>query len=113
MNDQLPDFEPPAPMFEDPKPKKERKKPAKRRKVAKKVIVTVPAPKRAKKVKATDGRLKANRKAKKRRVMQAKPTPPAGQQTVSDATYAVLAALIRMNEVERDQVTEQMRRLFK
>ena len=42
MNDQLPDFEAPAPMFEDPKPKKARRKPTKKR-----AVVAVPSPKRA------------------------------------------------------------------
>ena len=50
MNDQLPDFEAPAPMFEDPKPKKARRKPNKRK--AAKVEVRV-APKRAVKKRRT------------------------------------------------------------
>jgi hypothetical protein len=121
VNDQMPDFEPPAPMFEDPKPKKERKKPSKRRKVAKKAGITVPglawhAPKsRARKVKATDGRLKANRKPRKRRVVYVKPVyeRAAGEQTMSDAFYGVLATLIDMEKAERDTVAIYMKRLFK
>src|ERR1700733_10241442 len=107
MNDQMPDFEPPAPMFEDPKPKQGRKKPAKRRKAVKKAVVTIPAPKRRKgkkhrRLAPTDKRLKANRRPVE-----------AGQQTVPDAVYGVLAALIAMEKSDRDLVAAYMGKLFK
>ncbi len=48
MNDQLPDFEPPAPMFEDPKPKKDRKP----RRKARRIMTVKPPQKVAKKRRA-------------------------------------------------------------
>ena len=58
MTDQIPDFEPPAPMFEDPKPaKKPRRKPTKRK--AKRAAA--PEPKRV---------------VKKRRVVKRRGRPP-------------------------------------
>jgi ribosomal protein S9 len=117
MNDQMPDFEPPAPMFEDPKPKKERKKPAKKR--ARRAIpvrqdrsgpIRLGMAKKRRKMKKArklapgDKRLKANRKPVEQ---------PAGQQTISDAVYSVLATLIGMEKADRDMVFVEIKRLFR
>lgn len=105
MTDQIPDFEPPAPMFEDPTPaKKPRKKPTRRK--AKKAAVAPPKP------------------VKKRRAVKRRGRPPGAvnkpkAMDVSEnlilgaSEFGIIRTLIRMPKGLREAILTSVAELVK